>query len=88
MKIIIKLFIQKVENFVIFMENLKKLQDIEIDLSNFDKKEKIGKGASSKVYKICEKDNEKVYSAKIFIKEIDENNENRINSLINEISIL
>lgn len=70
------------------MEYLKKLKDIEIDLSNFDKKEKIGKGASSKVYKICEKDNGKLYSAKIFIKEIDGDNENKINSLISEISIL
>lgn len=41
-----------------------------IDLNNFEKKEKIGKGAFAKVYKVIDKNTSKIYAAKVLNNEI------------------
>lgn len=64
------------------------LQQIQIDLDKYEKQEKIGYGGFSSVFKICEKESRKIYSAKILSKSFDDNNFREIDDFIKEVYIL
>lgn len=59
-----------------------------IDLNNFDKKEKIGKGAFAKVYNVIDKKTSKIYAAKVLNNGICDFRELKILSKLHYESIM